>query len=435
MVNITAATPPPGKAFAGWTGDTATVANPSSANTTVTMPDGAVTLTATYDWARGHDLVRFFTLEGSEHRVLNCIFEGSNGDPVTGPYTPFYVVPAIPPPGWTEINVNLGNYRYLRFRDPETNGMIAEIEFHRNGRKLTGTGFGTPGSWGNEPHRTFAAALDGDTTTFFNGPAGRNTYVGIDSLGVSAAAKTLTVNGGSGSGRYDVGTTVPVAADPPVAGQEFKGWEGDTVILSNPFVAATTAMMPSLDVAITATYRPLAVAPTLLRAALRRNHGGGNVVDFAVFGADSTSNVEGRLANAGGAHDLRLEFDQEVTAGRVVVEAGTAKVSSVQVSGRTAAVALRGVSDRQKVTLRLVDWSNGNSPAMAPTPLAIRFLRGDANRDGIVNSVDLANVRGAYGKSWGQAGYSAAADIKPDGFVNAGDVINQRNNSGRSVSP
>ncbi len=47
-----------------------------------------------------------------------------------------------------EVRVNLGNFRYLRYRGPNGSyGNVAEIEFHRNGVKVTGTGYGTPGSW------------------------------------------------------------------------------------------------------------------------------------------------------------------------------------------------------------------------------------------------------------------------------------------------
>ena len=48
MVKVTADTPPPGKKFAGWTGDSQILANPSEPTTTATMPSIEVTITATY---------------------------------------------------------------------------------------------------------------------------------------------------------------------------------------------------------------------------------------------------------------------------------------------------------------------------------------------------------------------------------------------------
>ena len=64
----------------------------------------------------------------------------------------------------------------------------------------------------------------------------------------------LDVEGGSGDGVYPTGTMVTVSADPPPAGQEFAGWAGDITILSNPFLATTTAIIPSMNVIIAASY-------------------------------------------------------------------------------------------------------------------------------------------------------------------------------------
>lgn len=74
----------------------------------------------------------------------------------------------------------------------------------------------------------------------------------ISQSGVSTA---LRVERGAGSGSYAPGTMVRVTADPAPAGQQFAGWTGDIVILANPSLATTTAIIPSMDVSITATYR------------------------------------------------------------------------------------------------------------------------------------------------------------------------------------
>ena len=62
--------------------------------------------------------------------------------------------------------MDLGNYRYLRYRGPDGSyGNVAEVGFYRNGAKLTGQGFGTSGSWSGSGS-TFDKALDGDVNTF-----------------------------------------------------------------------------------------------------------------------------------------------------------------------------------------------------------------------------------------------------------------------------
>ena len=64
----------------------------------------------------------------------------------------------------------------------------------------------------------------------------------------------LTVNNGRGGGAYPTGSLVKVSANRPPNGQRFASWTGDIVILSNPFMETTTAIVPSIAVTITATY-------------------------------------------------------------------------------------------------------------------------------------------------------------------------------------
>ncbi len=75
--------------------------------------------------------------------------------------------------------------------------------------------------------------------------------MGIDT---GASLYTLMVNSGGGDGTYLEGTRVTVSADPPPAGQQFSMWTGDTPILSNRLLATTSALIPAMNVAITATY-------------------------------------------------------------------------------------------------------------------------------------------------------------------------------------
>ena len=71
---------------------------------------------------------------------------------------------------------------------------------------------------------------------------------------VPAGSYILDVVSGSGDGIYPTGRRVKVSADPPPAGQQFAGWAGDTAILSNPFLPTTTAIIPSMNVSLFATY-------------------------------------------------------------------------------------------------------------------------------------------------------------------------------------
>jgi hypothetical protein len=64
----------------------------------------------------------------------------------------------------------------------------------------------------------------------------------------------LTVNKGSGSENYLIGSFVRVSADEAPKGRRFAGWTGDIAILANPLMATTTAIVPPISVAITAPY-------------------------------------------------------------------------------------------------------------------------------------------------------------------------------------
>ncbi|MFZ0712273.1 MAG: fibronectin type III domain-containing protein, partial [Terrimicrobiaceae bacterium] len=162
QVQVSANAPATDQQFDRWTGDYQIIANPSSSNTTATMPSVNATVTATYKAATSSpgDKIRYYPRTDHSARMVGGVFEGTDGDPVTGTYTTIYTINSAPPQLlWSEASVSLGNYRYLRYRAPSNSfGNVAEIEFYRNGVKLTGTGYGTPGSWNNSGN-TFDKAL------------------------------------------------------------------------------------------------------------------------------------------------------------------------------------------------------------------------------------------------------------------------------------
>ena len=126
------------------------------------------------------DKIRFYPRRDHTDRMIGGVFEGTNGDPVNGPYEPIYTITSNPPLAWNEVSVDLKDYRYLRYRGPtDSFGNVSEIEFYRNEVKLTGVSFGTPGSWSNQGS-TFDKALDGNIDTFFDAPINSGAYVGIN---------------------------------------------------------------------------------------------------------------------------------------------------------------------------------------------------------------------------------------------------------------
>jgi hypothetical protein len=88
QVTVSANSAPAGQQFAGWIGNV-TPANPSSSTTTVTMQSFPAEITATYKAVI--EKIRYYPRSGYRKRMLGGVFEGTNGDPVTGTYTPIHI--------------------------------------------------------------------------------------------------------------------------------------------------------------------------------------------------------------------------------------------------------------------------------------------------------------------------------------------------------
>ncbi len=144
----------------------------------------------------GAGSVSFFPRAGSANRMQGGQFQGST-DGVN--YTTLSTISSVPADGqWTSalLTADPKTYRYLRYLSPNGGyGNVAEVAFYSgtgtSAVKLTGTSFGSPGSYNNDGN-TFAKVFDGDTTSFFDGPGPNGNFAGIDQGGASAPAPTLT---------------------------------------------------------------------------------------------------------------------------------------------------------------------------------------------------------------------------------------------------
>ncbi len=149
--------------------------------------------------------VKYFPRTGYESRMTGGIFQGSQDNTT---WTTLYTVPSAPSDAYTTgtFTTNPTTFRYLRYLAPSGSyGNVAEIEFDSvsggTATKLTGTAFGTAGSYNNDGF-TFSKALDGSTSTYFDAPApGSGDFVGIDrgapvltSIVVSPATASLNLN-------------------------------------------------------------------------------------------------------------------------------------------------------------------------------------------------------------------------------------------------
>ncbi|MCM1263977.1 MAG: leucine-rich repeat protein [Butyrivibrio sp.] len=107
----------------------------------------------------------------------------------------------------------------------------------------TGTGVNGEGTTSGSSSSTQNSSTSGSSSSTSNGAANVGKY-------------TVTVINGSGSGTYDAGTTVIIAANTPATGKVFKNWttESPGVTLASVSLSATTFVMPNNNVTVTANY-------------------------------------------------------------------------------------------------------------------------------------------------------------------------------------
>lgn len=89
------------------------------------------------------------------------------------------------------------------------------------------------------------------------GGSGSKSSSGNSSSGNSSKAKTYTVTviNGSGSGTYEEGSTVVIAANTPATGKAFDKWTTADVTLVSTTLSATSFKMPGKNVTVTANYK------------------------------------------------------------------------------------------------------------------------------------------------------------------------------------
>ena len=190
VVNISASVPS-GQTFSGWAGHTQYIADINSANTTLTMPNGDVTVTATFNSAPNQ-----FTLD----------VQNGTGDGNYSPGTVVNVSASIPSgqtfTGWT------GHHWYLADANAAN---------------------------------TTVTIPNADITVVANFSTATNQYA-------------LNVQNGTGDGNYTPTTVVNISATVP-SGQVFSGWTGHTQYIADINSANTTVTIPNADVTVGATFQ------------------------------------------------------------------------------------------------------------------------------------------------------------------------------------
>jgi lysophospholipase L1-like esterase len=240
--------------------------------------------------------IRYFPRRTMADRMLGGRFQGSADGVI---YTTLATVTSVPVDGqWAEtvLYTDPAAYRYLRYVSPNGSyGNVNEVEFYSGtgtgAVKLSGTPFGSPGSYGNSGN-TFAKVFDGDVNTCFDGPGPNGNYAGLDQgaapvvvptvTGVSVTPSAASVAGGQSQ---QFSATVSGTGGPSQA----VTWTATAgaVSASGLFTApAASAGVQAVTVTATSTADPTrSAAATVTIPAVVTTTGGGRVRFFPRLGS------------------------------------------------------------------------------------------------------------------------------------------------------
>lgn len=152
---------------------------------------------------------RLFAAPGAAAALAGGKIVGSNTSPMND-FVDLALIEEPPPEGrWVELAFdNATPYRYVKYYGPPgSRGVLAELELYEGGERLSGAAFGSAGAADGSG---FELALDGDTSTWFEGALPNDNYVGIDvAAGHVVSAPTFTPAAGVAS----AGGTVELTAE------------------------------------------------------------------------------------------------------------------------------------------------------------------------------------------------------------------------------
>ncbi|MGN7888395.1 SGNH/GDSL hydrolase family protein [Dyadobacter sp. 22481] len=129
-------------------------------------------------------------------RIVGSVIQGSNDISNANGWTTLATISQTPAAGWNEYAIQTTtNWRYVRFlAGANCYGELKELEFYNGNVKLTGTKFGSPSAYNNDPaNYGYSIAFDGLVTNSWHGTApGPQNYAGLD-LGTGCPSLTASM--------------------------------------------------------------------------------------------------------------------------------------------------------------------------------------------------------------------------------------------------
>ena len=269
-VTITADTAPSGQVFDKWVVNSGspTIANVNASSTTLTMPAGNVSVTATYkdDGGGGND---YCTSSGNNtnYEWIAGVHIGTlNNTSGASGYTDFTsktlnvsaddTVSVSLTPGFSGSSYNESWKIWIDYNfdgDFEDTGeeVLSKSGSSTVSGSLTVSGSATGVTRMRVSMKYNAAPSCCETFTYGE--------VEDYTINISGGTQTyaLTVSGGSGDGSYEAGANVTITANTAPSGQEFDKWvvNSGNPAIADLYASSTTLTMPAGAVAVTATYK------------------------------------------------------------------------------------------------------------------------------------------------------------------------------------
>jgi len=412
-VAISAAIPPSGQAFDKWVGDTAGIADPNDATTTVTMPAGDAEVTAAYGAPPSLSTVLIVNWGGSAGANVFGFADWSNV--YLGSYTSYSSAgPAGIVGGWTGANDTVGvNGSGQAFPA----GQQVVVTWYNTGASTVTFapkisfndpdyyGAGGSGTWYDMPQVNCPSHGTVTTTYTFSAPSA-GTYWRVhvcrytngsdamlcDRFDLVTPVPTylLTVNSGSGSATCHEGDVVAITANPAASGKVFDKWTGDVAWVAATGQSHTTITMQPEDAAITATYVSVVYQLTVNSGTGDGQYPAGTVVDIQADAAPSGMEFIEWTGDVAGV------ADPSAAATTITMPASAAAVTatySVVVPLLLGDLNGDGFVGQDDLNIVLSQWGKG-----APPHEPIADPRADANHDNFVGQGDLNIVLADWGK-------------------------------------
>ena len=274
-----------------------------------------------------------------------------------------------------------------------------------------------------------------------------------NSVAAGQASVNVTITGTavSGSGFYDPGTnlTPPAVAFSHIAAAlPCSGITVNSVTYNSPTsitlnlnttsaangtyaVMATNPDGQSVTGSpiLTITGGPSPGALQVTSAVSRKMHGAAGTFDIDL---PLTGEPGVECRSTGGNYTIVFAFNNTLANANASIVSGTGSISGTPVlNGNTMTVNLTGVTNAQKIIVRLSGATDIFCSALATTDVSMNVLIADTNQNKTVNASDVAQTKSRIGAVLDTTNFRS--DINANGTINAGDASQAKASIGTSV--